>query len=400
MIKRLRYPARLVVLLACLPFVGEAKLAEGNWVPGIRECIDSVIDQYRGNTNAYVVFDFDLTCALSDVEHVVLGWYIDNLAFAFGPDDWESVFVRDFDGSDRQLESGRPELTVRNLVADCSDLHRKLLLMRTGMPMDKVRLTKEFKAFASKCRYLRQTVSDNWPAQVGYPWLKRFYSRKCTTEFRSDVVAALDSASHGSFRRCWLQTPESVPGRAGCVKASYFDGFVVLPEIKDLVRELRQAGIGIYVVSGSFHEIVLVGAGERYGVGVPKDCVFGMRLQKDSCGGIVGNADQAAPLTWAAGKPNVIRKFIAPRHGGSDPVMVVGDSNGDYAMLTEFPKMRVGLVFDTCPGLDTPLGKLQDMARCNGSKRYLIQGRDERVPSLCRQGASILNWIDNGASCH
>ena len=72
-------------------------------------------------------------------------------------------------------------------------------------------------------------------------------------------------------------------------------------------------------------------------------------------------------------------------------MLVAGDADGDYAMLTSFADMDVGLVFDTHPKPDTPLGKLIAAVRAGtAEKRFLVQGRDERIPGLRQASESIL----------
>ena len=72
-------------------------------------------------------------------------------------------------------------------------------------------------------------------------------------------------------------------------------------------------------------------------------------------------------------------------------MLVAGDANGDYAMLTAFPGMDAGLVFDTRPDPDSPLGKLIAAVRAGtADRRYLVQGRDETAGGLRRSDESVL----------
>ena len=102
------------------------------------------------------------------------------------------------------------------------------------------------------------------------------------------------------------------------------------------VNEFRKAGIAVYIVSGSFQDAVLAGSDGRYGVAFPAENVFGIHMKHDAQGRLAGWADDRFPLPWAEGKPDVIRRQIAVRHHGKAPILVAGDANGDYAMLTAF----------------------------------------------------------------
>ena len=170
-----------------------------------------------------------------------------------------------------------------------------------------------------------------------------------------------------------------------------FLGFSVPREVKDLVNALKESGIAVYIVSGSFQDAVLAGSDGRYGVAFPKENVFGIHMKRDAEDRLVGWSDDRFPLPWSEGKPDVIRSQIAARHHGRGPVLVAGDANGDYAMLTAFDDMEAGLVFDTRPDADSPLGRLIADARSGkAGARYLIQGRDETLPGLRKSGESII----------
>ncbi|MGM9765311.1 MAG: hypothetical protein ACI3ZO_03030, partial [Candidatus Cryptobacteroides sp.] len=84
-------------------------------------------------------------------------------------------------------------------------------------------------------------------------------------------------------------------------------------------------------------------------------------------GGFVPGYDQ----TFMDGKVACIRKLIAPRHGGKDPVLVAGDSSGDYQMLTSFEGMKLGLIFDR--GSSSSLRTLIDKVQSTDGSPYAVQ---------------------------
>ena len=382
-----------LVILACASVaLFGAVLPPGNWHEPVRAALQRTIDRRAGDPDAYAVFDFDNTCAIGDCEHAVLGYIIDNLLFAFSPDEAPNIFFDGVPDIDRPLEPGKSAATTRNVVLDCMDLHRELLALAARQSLADVRKTDAFAAFAAKVRYLRKRISRTFGSGFGYPWSKRFYSRMTPAQFRATMRAALDAAvADGRFVRGVWRTPATRHGRSGPVEVPMFLGFTVPQEVKDLVRTLKESGIAVYIVSGSFHDAILPGAEGRYGVAFPEANVFGIHMKTDAQGRLAGWADERFPLPWADGKPDVIRQQIATRHHGRGPMLVVGDANGDYAMLTAFADMDAGLVFDTRPDADSPLGKLIAAVRAGtAEKRYLVQGRDETAPGLRKSTESIL----------
>ncbi len=60
-------------------------------------------------------------------------------------------------------------------------------------------------------------------------------------------------------------------------------------------------------------------------------------------------------------------------------------------MLSAFTNLEAGLVFDTAPKPDSPLGRLVDDIRAGRAPaRYLLQGRDETRPALIPSDRSVL----------
>ena len=367
-------------------------LPPGNWHEPVRAALQQAIDRHAGDPDAYAVFDFDNTLAIGDGEQVALGYVIDNLLFAFSPDEAPDIFLEGVPDPDRPIEPGHPAATTRNVVLDCADLHRELLALAARQPLAEVRKTDAFAAFATKVRYLRKRISRTFGNAFGYPWNKRFYCRMTPAQYRDVMHAALDAAvADGRFVRGVWRTPASRPGRAGLVEVQMLLGFAIPQEVKDLVRALKESGIAVYIVSGSFLDAIVPSVDGRYGVDIPEENVFAIHMQTDAQGRLAGWADERFPFPWAESKPDVIRRQIAVKHHGKGPMLVAGDADGDYAMLTAFADMDAGLVFDTRPKPDTSLGKLIDAVRAGtAEKRFLVQGRDETAPGLRKSSESII----------
>ena len=301
MIRLFRRAALSILLCLALSAFG-ATLPSGNWHEPVRIGLQRAIDRHVGDPDAYAVFDFDNTCAIGDSEHTVLGHLIDTLSFAFTPDELPDIFLEGMPDPDRPLEPGKESATARNVVLDCADLYRELLELKAHLPMKELRKTDAFAAFAAKMRYLRKRISRTFGSGFGYPWGKRFYSRMTSEQARNTVRAALDAAvADGRFIRSVWRTPATRAGRSGCVEVPMYLGFSVPQEIKDLVRTLKESGIAVYIVSGSFQEVVSAGSDGRYGITFPAENVFGIHMKHDAKGRIAGWADDRFPLPWAEG---------------------------------------------------------------------------------------------------
>lgn len=290
--------------------------AGSGWEPSVKTGLEQVITANRGDRNAYAVFDFDYTLAIGDSSYVCL---------------WRILETRDFRGGD--------------MVG----------LMSEGVPQA---LLPQVEAVFSATDGV-QTVQRFWPLYrrlwndpgeaFGCEWRSRLFCGY-TPEALTELAR---TAMHENARRLGHRPDVNVPSEKR--------GFVILPEVRRLVHDLRAAGIATYVVSGSFSGVLKVATGPEFGLDFPSDCVFGCDT------GVV-----------AGEKADFIRRRLAPRHGGRDPVLVAGDSMGDYAMFTELPGVQRALIFHRANRrtVDTPLRKLIDEAP--GPKdKFLVQGRDE-----------------------
>jgi phosphoserine phosphatase len=146
-------------------------------------------------------------------------------------------------------------------------------------------------------------------------------------------------------------------------------GLAIPQEMKDLFRALRQAGIAVYIVSGSFQETLWAATGPDFGLDIDPSCVFGADFKKDAAGRYL--PEMVEGCVKSGEKPAFIRTHIAPRHHGAEPVLTAGDSMGDYTMLTEFKNLQLALVFMR----NWREKKMYELAASGG--KVVAQGRDE-----------------------
>ena len=125
----------------------------------------------------------------------------------------------------------------------------------------------------------------------------------------------------------------------------------------------------VYIVSGSYRDILLAAAGPAFGLDVPPGNIFGAELKKDSAGRLV--AEMTGDCVKSGYKPEFIRARIAPRHHGAEPILAAGDSMGDYRMLTEFKSLQLALLFHR------RWNEKEMCDLCASGGKVAVQGRDE-----------------------
>jgi phosphoserine phosphatase len=149
------------------------------------------------------------------------------------------------------------------------------------------------------------------------------------------------------------------------VTAQFHTALYAHDEMRDLMRALGEAGVEVYVVTASQQHLV-EGAIEALGYPVPRERVYGMRLVEEGGRLLPDSVDVARyPLTWRGGKREVIERFLP-----AAPVLVGGDSDTDFEMLTGFAETELRLVINR--------HKAGDIQAIFDDERTLLQGRDER----------------------
>ena len=314
-------------------------LYPGGWNPVVRERLNALIERNRGNPDAYVVFDFDYTTAIGDLSYVCMWELLENFDIkvddfhALIADGMDAKYMDDIDEIGRLAESLKP-LAGQNLVNN--PVWRKF--------------SRQYWKFY---RRLFFDVGD----YDAYLWRSRMFTGYTPQELHDLAKRGIANV----IGRGCLWRDDNVPKEKR--------GIVFTPEIKELIRELRKAGISVYIVSGSFQEALFAAIEPEFGLDIDPKCAFGADFNKDACGRYLPTMKEGCVKSGE--KPAFIRAHIAPRHHGADPIMTAGDSMGDYTMLTEYKNLQLALVF--VRKWREP--KMKELVARGG--RVVAQGRDE-----------------------
>lgn len=316
-----------------------AALEPGGWEPSVRERLNALIERNRGNKDAYAVFDFDYTTAIGDLSYVCMWQLLETFDFKF--DDF------------RQLMAKGIDTKYVKEVETLADLYAKLKPFAGQHVVERP----DWREFVRRFWSLYRRIFDDIGDYRAYLWRSRIFTGYTPDELGRLAKAAVPRAV--AMNGIWRDADAPTEKR----------GLVITPEIKDLFRELRKAGIAIYIVSGSYRDTLLVAAGPDFGLDVPHDNIFGAEMKKDLCGRLV--AEMTADCVKSGHKPEFIRANIAPRHHGAEPILAAGDSMGDYTMLTEFKGLQLALLFSR----NWREPAMRELAASGG--RVAVQGRDE-----------------------
>lgn len=360
----------LLVALSLSP----ANLDELRWVPKNREALSKLIDENKNKGN-YVVFDWDYTSIYQDTQENLFRYQIDNLKFKATPEEFSKAIRKDIplDNFAKGYENvkGQPI----NITKIANDLDKRYAFLYENyiknqkMSLEKIKATEEFKDFRGKLAFLYEAIGGSFSHDVAYPWVLYLFDNMSVAEVQKLAKEANDFGIGNKLGKYVIESSDKLTGEAGKVSHQYKSGLRVQSETANLFHEFEKNGIKVYIVSASLEDIVKVFANDKsYGYNLSADSVYGMRLEMN------GNKYKAEykhgyPQTQTKGKVEIINKFLKPKHGGKDPILVAGDSEGDFNMLSEYKGTKILLLMKR-------KGKLDNLAK---DKRALIQTRSEET---------------------
>lgn len=385
-----------------------AILVKGAWDNTLYTRLNQLIAQH-GNTNPnyrfenrpYVVFDWDNTTIINDIGEATFTYQIENLAFKMTPEQF-NVAIRknlptDNFGSSWNNKAGQAvniDLIAQDLLKSYTYLYNNYVGMKGKQSLQTIKQTAQYQDFSAKLRYLYEAVGDSFSSDISYPWVTYLYAGFTSDEVVKLTEKAIDAGLKDNLKYITWTSPESLKGKAGQISVKFKSGIRSVPEMQDLYNKLQAHGIEVYVCSASYMDVIVAYAtNPKYGYNVPRENVTAMMLAKDTKGVIQSELDARYSQTQGKGKTETILKLIAPKHKNQEPLLVAGDSNGDYAMMTDFPNMQVGIVFNRIRNTDKGIGFLAKTAverQGLANPVYYLQGRDENRGVLLPQRETVL----------
>ena len=338
--------------------------------------IDS--DAYDPNNKPFAVFDWDNTAIIGDVEEAVLYYLITNLRFKINPDELYEIIRKnvdrnDFSDSYKNLD-GNP-VNIDKISADIYEVYKRLYgtsdRLGGDVSFEIIKETNAYKEFVAKMFFRYQAAKFDINAEDPYCWMT-FLLTNYKKEEIYDLCNQAFSYIKSQKARIEVFSSPDIESQAGRIKTSYFVGMGDLPEMANLFKTLEANGIDVYVVSASAIEVVRAFV-RANSYNFDKDKVLGLRLKKDEEDRLIPSLDKSYSITQKEGKSETIRKLIQNEYNYG-PILVGGDSDGDYDMLTVFKESDLGIIIDV-----DRHGKINELKKSAlaGSDRFVLQARDK-----------------------
>lgn len=361
-----------LISMAITMFAGELKI--GKWYPETRTNLEKLIER-NANKGEYVVFDWDYTSIYKDTQENLFRYQIDNLKFKMTPEEFLTAIRKDiplipFDDDYKNVDG-----ESINIIQISNDLLKRYTFIYENyinsqkMTLEEIKGTEEFTDFKGKLAFLYEAIGGSFSHDISYPWVLYLFHGMTVDEVTTLAKEANNYGLGEKIGTYVIESSDVLKGEAGKVSYSYNSGLRIQSEIADLFEAFKKNGIDIYVVSASLQDIVKVFATDpSFGYNLDSDNIYGMRLEMNG-DKYTYNYRKGYPQTQTKGKVETINRFIKPKYEYKDPILVAGDSSGDYNMLTEFPNIQTLLLMKR-------KGRLDDLAK---DSRAVIQIRNEET---------------------
>lgn len=388
-------------------------LERGSWEEKLYARLSQLIAEngkdssdYDPNNKPYAVFDWDNTTIINDIGEATFTYQIANLAFKMTPEQFDHAIRHNLPQNDFSLEYHNKDgqavnidKIAQDLLSDYTFLYNHYSGLKGSQSLEAIKATDEYKDFSAKLRYLYEAIGDTFSFYINYPWVTYLYAGMTSEEVYALTAKSIDFALSDDLVYETWESPESLKGQAGQVSVTFKRGIRSIKEMQNLYQVLMANGIDVYICSDSFEDVIYEYAtNPKYGYNVPKENVRGMRLLKDADGIIQAELDPTFPQTQREGKRETIRRWMVRKHGGKAPILIAGDSNGDYDMMVDFPDMQMGIVFNLLPTPNKGIAHLVKEAietyEADDAK-YFLQGRDENQGVLIETRETIKLGTDD-----
>ncbi|NLV82089.1 MAG: hypothetical protein GXZ18_03640, partial [Synergistaceae bacterium] len=165
-------------------------LTEKNWNPSAKKVINDMFDAFGRNNKNYnpearpwAMFDCDNTITMTDVQEQLFIYQIENLRFAFAPNELYAIATAGVPDVNLDLGKDYNNKTVAMLAKDTVAAYTKLYKKgwvaadnSKASQKDKWVNTDDFKEFATKTRLLYDAIGDSTSVSVSYPWIGFYFT--------------------------------------------------------------------------------------------------------------------------------------------------------------------------------------------------------------------------------
>ncbi len=386
-------------------------LAQGRWDAFNRDQLNQLIAQYGKDSpnynplkRPYIVTDFDNTSVFLDIEEATLIYQLQQLAFAVTPEQLNTIirkgiskqnFVADYNNS--QGQAVNIDKIAPDIVQSYAWLYTHYSGLKGNQSLAQIQTSPHYQNFISKMRYLYAAIGDTFDHDVSYPWVTYLFAGMTEVEVRDLVQKTVAWQKSQPIGPVTWTSPSDLKGQAGVISVTWENGLRPYAEMQDLFQAFQNNGIGVYVCSASYIDVIKeIISNPNVGFNIPDSHAYAMELERDSQGRILPEFRKGYDQTQGKGKTRTIEKFLVSKYGYG-PLFIAGDSEGDQNMMQDFTDTKKVLIVNRLRKPTTDIGKFSALAVQSygqSNPKFLLQGRDANTG----QFTGSINSISYGSS--
>jgi hypothetical protein len=401
------------------------RLDREDWAEDVKTALNDFLLLYGVDSETpaekpYVVFDFDNTSSIFDMEEQLAIYQLQVMAFAVKPEKLRAVLLSGLGEPDKDLsEYGYGKGSLNDWIDDICAAYTEL--WNSYGPFTPAGVSKEsigemqkdpqWQEFSTKMRALYSLVYDSQSSSVAYPWVTYWFTGMTEDEIYDLAIRGLKEYKDVETSVVTWTSPKSIESKTGIVSYDWISGIQVTDNIKELWRALDDNGMDVWVCSASctgviraaidlfeLHDsctgmLAMTNRMDEEGRYLPKfDDETGCGFYADENGSWTRMSRPTKAQTQGVGKVTAIANAISPEYGNHGPIAGFMDSTGDFNFCTEFETLKLVVCFNRANRKVTEGGGLiaevamyekdtldYDLEKANaaGNTLYVLQGRDE-----------------------
>ncbi|MGO3751897.1 MAG: hypothetical protein ACTJGH_03910 [Peptoniphilaceae bacterium] len=346
-------------------------LEKNNWSNEIYKELINLISTYKSDKftkiydRNYVVSDWDNTSASFDVEEAVFIYQTMNLKFNMDKEEFEYILKKD-------LDLDKLNKNIKVLINDLIIEYSFLYDLKNIKNLKEIKEYEEYSKFLTNMVYMFLEFTYSLDYSTACLKIIYLFYGMTENEVRNLARNAID------YFKDYKINKKTYKGKLSNGYEFRVDCKLGLREIKEqvnLFNTLRKNKIDCYICSASLEIVVEEFAcSKSFNYNFKRENISGLNLLKDKNGKFLAEVDPKKIKTYLEGKVDFIKKL--ERFYKKPPVLVMGDSDGDYFALS-YEGLKYALIIET--GSKGKISRLKNLAkkpRNSKSTIYLLQNRD------------------------
>lgn len=332
----------------------------------------------------YVVFDFDDTLSIMDSQDSVFAYMTKNKIFNLNPDEFKKYFTEILDNKILNIKFNETN-TVQDLFDDILTLFNKIYYNNSNQDIENEYFTKLLFFMG----ILMKFGDFNLKTQITLLNFVGFSKKEAREIVKNSLQEYLSNKNFINK----LST-ENSNSKISKLSFNFKDGFNIPDETKELLYALYHNGFDIYICSASFFDVIkgIVDNPSIFGINYISG-IYALRATHDKK--YLFEIEDNSFVTRMYGKSELIENILCKKYGYG-PIMVSGDSMGDFTMMTEFKDTKLVLFHNKSLDDDTKLivkaARLQEdnINFSNNDTIFVLQGKDFNKGEYINSSTSIL----------